>query len=239
MKYFNIIPAALLIAAILTACGTDNNAASKQPPASPSTTAAATTLPSDSASVKTAREESFGENSETVFRFPALNFDSSDAKAINREISELYTPIFDAAKAAAKAGKALAYSSIDYNAYVNDDIISIVIADETTDHVFSYHVYNFNKTTGKRVDNAALIEYLQLDSDQTYADLKQSLQNDYTSKFKYENFKKDYYYQLEMTVGDDAIKESQLFLNGNGELYAICIERASIGKGEFCVMIAV
>ena len=99
-------------------------------------------------------------------------------------------------------------------------------------------MYNYNKTTGKRLDNEKLLSYLQRDSESTYSDLKQALEDDYTSKFKYENFPDDYYYQMELTVGDEAVRQSQLFLNKEAELYAVCTERASVGSGEFQVLIS-
>ena len=145
---------------------------------------------------------------------------------------------YNCAKEAESNNKTPAYDSIDYEAYVNDDIVSIKITAENAGHNLSYSVYNYNKTTGKRLDNEKLLSYLQRDSESTYSDLKQALEDDYTSKFKYENFPDDYYYQMELTVGDEAVRQSQLFLNKEAELYAVCTERASVGSGEFQVLIS-
>ena len=127
----------------------------------------------------------------------------------------------------------------NYNAYLNDDVITLLITAEKKGHAITYDVYNFNKTTGKQLDNEGLIKYLGLDTSETYSTLKAALQDDYTSKFKFDDFPDDYYYQLEMTVGDEAITRSKLFLNGDASLYAACTERASVGAGEFEVLIAI
>ena len=80
---------------------------------------------------------------------------------------------------------------------------------------------------------------MQCDSESAYAALKKALTEDYMSKFKPEDFPDDYYYQLELTVGDEALREAQLFLNADAALYAVCTEHADVGSGAFEVLVAV
>lgn len=245
MKNFKLLLILLLLCLILTAC---NNKGSGISASEPVTTVPASTVPANSSAVNdcvaAARVETFtctDKNKNTVkttYRIPALKFDTPDALEINGDIQKRYSDAFSEAKEAAGNNKTPAYDSIDYEAYVNDDIVSIKITAENAGHNLSYSVYNYNKTTGKRLDNEKLLSYLQRDSESTYSDLKQALEDDYTSKFKYENFPDDYYYQMELTVGDEAVRQSQLFLNKEAELYAVCTERASVGSGEFQVLIS-
>ena len=50
--------------------------------------------------------------------------------------------------------------AIDYKGTVNDDVVSLVITCEGDNHDLSYDVYNYNKTTGTRMDSAAVLAYL-------------------------------------------------------------------------------
>lgn len=244
MKCYKMILCTALVCLTLCACGNKEN--SSKPPEV--TTVPVTTKSADTAEVRdcvtVGREETYSVTDankntvETHYRLPVLTFDTADARAVNQEINNLYAEEFDAAKQAADSGKYTAYSSIDYNAFVNDDIVTVIITAETSGHSLRYNVFNYNKKTSKRLDNAGLLEYLQRDYDQTFAQLKEALEDDYTSKFKAENFPDDYYYQLEETVGDEAVQKSQLYLNGEAELYAVCVEHASIGEGEFQVLIS-
>ena len=235
---FKVIISAAMLCVFLAAC---QNSPQKTESVSnettaPTETAEPTTSPVPSEFVVTGQEKTFADSdgkNETVFKIPKLNFDTADAKAINSAINERYGAAFEA-----EQGKS-EYSSINYNAYLNDDIISLLITAEKKGHAIDYGVYNYNKTTGEKLDNSGLLDYLKLSGSDVYEELKEALQDDYTSKFKYEDFPDDYYYQLEMTVGDEAIAQSQMFLNGDAELYAACTERASVGAGEFEVLIAI
>ncbi len=241
MKSFKRIAALLILCCFLGGC----QPSKEQPSAATAgsepadTTAAALAVPNDY--VSDGKEETFtytdkgGEEHQTVYRIPKLNFTDSDAQAINAAVSEKYGADFEAA---AQANGAPEYLSINYGAFTNDDIISLLITAEDRTHHFTYSAFNYNKKTNKQLDNAGLLAYLQRDYDQTFSDLQDALQDDYLSKYQYENFPDDYYYQLEMTAGDEAVRQSTLYLNENGELYAVCTERVSLGEGEFQVLIS-
>ena len=245
MKICKLLLFLLPLCLLLTAC---NDEKSSSKPVSEIVTVPVTTKPLDTSKAEncviTAREETFtctdkNKNTvETVYRIPALTFDTPDAVAINSEINKKYEGDFAAAKEASGKNKYTPYDSINYEVFLNDAVISILITSENTGHNLSYSVYNYNKTTGKRLDNKGLLSYLQRDYGQTFAKLKKALEDDYTSKFKYENFPKDYYNQMELTVGDEAVAQSQLYLNGDADLYAVCVEHAGVGSGEFSVLIS-
>lgn len=193
--------------------------------------------------VQTAREETFrltdknGSDSNAVYRIPALTATTTDARIINAEITSKYNPLFDAARQAADQNTDPEPDAVDYSAYVNDDVVTVVITAEGQSHSMRYDVFNYNKTTGKRMNNVDLLNYLQRSYDDTFKALSKALEADYTAKFKEENFPDDYYYQLDLTVGDAAVRQSRLFLNQNAELYAVCTEYAGVGSGTFEVLI--
>ena len=229
MKSYKLLCAVLLLILTLTACG--EKKAHDVPPVS--TTVPVTTRPKESSKVLDCvgfgREQMFRYTDKNknevsvVYRIPKLRFDTPDAQAINEEITQRYTPLYNKAGQTAAEKRMPEPISIDYSAFVNDDIVTLLIKSEEQGHNMDYDVYNYNK---KR------------DYEDTFASLKTALEADYLSKFKEENFPDDYYVRLENTTGDEAIKKSSLFLNGQAELYAACTEYAGVGDGEFQVLIS-
>ena len=174
-----------------------------------------------------------------TYRLPALNYQTEDALAINREIEALYDDAFKTAAKEQSEQKPLSVGGIDFESNINGSVISLVIKSEDAVHTLSYSVFNYDRSEGRRLDNSGLLAFLQLDEDATYDRLTAALEEDYFGKFKYESFPDDYYYRLDQSAGASAIRESKLFLNENGELYALCTEYASVGKGTFQVLIRV
>ena len=238
MKRFSILLLTALLALSAAACQQEATSSSAE-----DTTVAAltepTTQPDDpetSVYVIPAREETYTDKSggETVYRIPKLNSKTEGAQAINAAVNAKYDAICEAAAQGKQS-----YDAIDYQAYVNDDIVTLLITAEGKNHAITYDVYNYNKTTGKQLDNAGLLDYLWLEEEPTYKALQQALEDDYTSKFRFEDFPDDYYYQMELSVGDEAVAQSTLFLNENAARYALCTEYAGVGAKEFQVLIAV
>ncbi len=244
MKSFKLCLAALLLCLSLCACqGGADSAAETTAATEPATEAE--TEPPAGAPVVVGKEETFSYTDKqngaqnATYKLPSLQFSTPDAQRINREIEEQYAAVFETAAQEQSSQAALSVTSLDYDANVNDDVASVVIKTETQAHTVSYTVYNFNIATGNQLYNAGLLSYLQLDYDQTFASLKEALEDDYYSKFKVENFPDDYYYQLDRTTNSDALQQSQLFLNSDGILYAVCTEYAGVGAGEFQVLLKV
>ncbi len=247
MKTFKIILLTALLCLSFCACQGGNSKSSSSQSSEEATWITTTepqTDPPEGSMVMNGRKQEFtftdksGSKETVTYVIPSLNFKTSDAARINAEISAMYGECFTTAEQQVKNNQPLSCESLTYESYLNDDILTLMIVKEES-HTITYSVYNYNKATGRQLTNDGLLEYLQLDREKTFAGLKSALEDDYYSKFKYENFPDDYYYQLEMSTGDNALEKSSLFLNQNAELYAICTEYASVGKGEFQVMIAI
>ena len=191
--------------------------------------------------VKTAREETFetGDGDPVTYSIPRLTADSSDAKAINSAIEKEYAKDFETAAKENGQNKALSVSGLGYECFINDEVLSIVVTRTTSGHNVSYSVYNYDIEKNKRLDNSGIAAYMDRDESAVYAAVETALQSDYVSKFKFDNFKDDYYINYENTLSDDNIKNCSLFFDGSGSLCAICKEFASVGAGEFNVKIKV
>ena len=99
---------------------------------------------------------------ESSLRIPKLLPFSEDAIAAQTEIeSELKTYITDVRESYAQELSA-STSFIDYKAYLNDTVFSIVIQAESMFDLSFYLVYNFDIETGKRLDTEDLMAKLQI-----------------------------------------------------------------------------
>lgn len=195
--------------------------------------------------VKTAKKESFrveeaaGGWETNEYQLPALTMNTKDAKAINSDIEKSYAKDFEEAGKAAGEGKSPKVSSISYESYLTEDVLSVVITRTYSSHTVDYSVYNYHIIKNTRLDNKGVAAVMGRDESELNDAVKDSLQNDYVSKFKYDNFKDDYYINYEKTLSDDNIQSSMLFFDNSGSLCAICKEYATVGAGEFNVKIKV
>lgn len=244
MKFYKFLAPLLCLAFLLGAC---QSAPQKEQETTAAASTAAATVPDDpdpNSHISAGREETFtytdksGAQHSVTYQLPRLNFNTKAAQTINQQIEERYSADFEAAAAQQEKNAAPELAGISYQANINDDIITLVIQREEQTHAITYGVYNYNASTGEQLDNSGLLAYLQRDEEQTYSDLKKALESDYYAKYQYEDFPSDYYYQLERTIGDEALHSCTFFLNSQGELYAVCTEYISVGAGQFEVLIS-
>lgn len=242
-----IILSALLMCAVLCACSKQESSQQEyyQIVTDPPTEAVETEPNGAQRYVKTAKEESFeaeeksGAKEKATYKLPKITADSKDAEKINSEIIKKYEKDFETAQSQIDSGKALSVSELNYESYLTDIVLTIVITRTESDHTVSYSVYNYNVEKNKSLDNKGIAQYMKRDYYEIKSTVKSALEDDYVSKFKYENFKKDYYINYEKTLSDDNIENSSLFFDNSGSFCAICKEFASVGKGEFNVKIKV
>lgn len=179
------------------------------------------------------------DNSSSNFSIPEIRVDTPEAKKINADIHEKYDSDIDNALSDTAADGKKSCDSISYDSYLNDDILSIVITRTYSDHSVDYGIYNYDVRKDQQLDNQSLCDALKREYSEVQQSLKNSLDNDYRSKFKYDNFPNDYYINYEKTLADDNLAQAMLFLDKGGNLTAICKEFATVGSGEFTVLLRV
>ena len=195
-----IILSAMLMCAVLCACSKQESSQQEyyQIVTDPPTEAVETEPNGAQRYVKTAKEESFeaeeksGTKEKATYRLPKITADSKDAEKINSEIIKKYEKDFETAQSEIDSGKALSVSELNYESYLTDIVLTIVITRTESDHTVSYSVYNYNVEKNKSLDNKGIAQYMKRDYDEIKSTVKSALEDDYVSKFKYENFKKDY-----------------------------------------------
>lgn len=194
--------------------------------------------------VSVAREESFtytdhnGNAYDTVYRIPSINMDSKDAEAANEEISEKYLTDFEKAERECAALTSLTCEKLDYEKFENDNVLSVVIRRVFFSHAVDYSVYNFHAVTGVELSSEGVMKSVNITPEQAQELLKKQLEQDYVSKYKTAQPEK-YEENMEKTLSDDNLDQAMYYLGKDGVLRAICKEYASVGSGEFSVVLTV
>lgn len=163
-------------------------------------------------------------------RLPQLHPFSQDAIAINQHITDKYGAMVAECEDAAAEGYSSHLRSIDYETYLNGDLLSLVITTETTYDYTDYEVFNFriyDSETIQTLDTAAMAkaylglsypEYLYAVKEFTLAQFAQ----DYAGQGQeaLEDFKDQYLNYVGMAMGDNPLDlyQSALFLDENGQL---------------------
>ena len=194
--------------------------------------------------VSAAREESFeytdnnGNAYSATYRIPSINFDNDDSEKANEEIVEKYTPDFEKAEKESASRNGLTCDSLNYEKFENKGILSVVIKRVYYSHAVDYSVYNFNSKTGDALSGSDVAKASKLSWDEVTETLRTELEKDYVSKYKTSKPEK-YEENLEKTLSDDNLGSAMLYLGKDGKLTAICKEYASVGAGEFSVVLTI
>lgn len=157
-----------------------------------------------------------------VYKIPIINIDSIDAVEMNLEImklDEIYTDAqenFDA--------NSYAYDNITYEYYINGDILSILIGVFYDGNDWrEMYTYNINTKTGKKVSNAELLEYKNIDESEFSKKLSEtvgSLYKEFTNNNS-DLYSEDLY--KSSTSAEICSINNHMYLNDNGQL-CVCVQ---------------
>ncbi|MED9970392.1 MAG: hypothetical protein UFA98_10350 [Ruminococcus sp.] len=96
-------------------------------------------------------------------RMPQLNMDTRDASEINDDIHSKYDEIF---KSLESADESTLQPRTDYQAYLNDNILSLIIETRSVNTPNSgFNVYSINVETGQKVSSDEIIAMSSVDKE--------------------------------------------------------------------------
>lgn len=176
--------------------------------------------------VKTAKQatQSFGDGNTTTYRLPEILLDSTDAKAANDEIMNRFG---DMCK---NYGEYSPVISLDYEAYLNDKYLSVLVTDKV-DGGNSYGLcYVFDVTTGDQLNNETLCSMTGRDYNAAIATLTDNLTTDYNASYSGLPGNDDY---RTKTLSSSNISDAPMYLDGSGSLKALVNIYAAVGGGNW------
>jgi len=166
---------------------------------------------------------------------PKLQPFSEDAIACQADIEKDLRDDLTRIEEAANGGYESGLTSITFEANVNGDILSILVKiDYSAGGVMGYCTYNFDITTGKRLDKDALIEKLQITNFDER--LSQTARNGFETKYSPVDDESGSFIkqQLNATMDPENLKKAQLYVGADGKLMAtIYIYALAGGNGYY------
>lgn len=181
-------------------------------------------------------------NNDYSYEIPVVNIDSDYAKKINSEVDEKYGQLIDDELNNIEAGLTLVVTTVRYDYYIKDNVLSLVISATYPGQSSVFSVYNIDQYTGKEITSKDLMN-IKLVEETTLAERKKAafkvkFEESYGDRTTFSNNIKNsnkdltpaaieaqvkmYDDQLAKTIADENTKaDTSLFLNTNGNLCTI------------------
>ena len=115
------------------------------------------------------------ETSDYSYNIPTINIDSTDVEKINAEINKDYK---EEVEKQINNGEIVVYE-VDYNYYVNSNVLSLVITGKLPSDIENYQVFNVDIYTGKSITNDELLNYKNISSTEFLSKLPDIYKNKY------------------------------------------------------------
>ena len=179
--------------------------------------------------VATAKEKelSFGDGNKNTLRIPEIKLDSADAKKVNAEIDKKFADVFASEKYAGIV-------KLDYEAYLNGSTLSVAVTAKIEGGNTDGLAYNFDVTSGKRLDNKAMCEVIGKDYDDMIDDIKDAMEDSYNERFGQLPGNDT---ERAKTFAKENLEASTVYLNGQGDAMALCMFYAAVGGGRFMTQV--
>ena len=190
-----------------------------------------------------AKEETFdytdraGNVYKTTYLIPRINLVGADADMINKEITEKYYKDFVAAENEQANRSSLTCDSLGYERFINGNVLSVVIKRVYYSHSVDYTVYSFNTSTCTLLDSKGVVTAIGKSYPEVKEKIRAELEKDYGNKYNTANPPQNYKENYEKTLSDDNMEKAKIYINEKGKITAVCKEYASVGNGEFAVVI--
>ena len=190
-----------------------------------------------------AKEETFeytdraGNVYKTTYLIPRINLVGADADMINKEITEKYYKDFVAAENEQANRSSLTCDSLGYERFINGNVLSVVIKRVYYSHSVDYTVYSFNTSTCTLLDSKGVVTAIGKSYPEVKEKIRAELEKDYVNKYNTANPPQNYKENYEKTLSDDNMEKAKIYINEKGKITAVCKEYASVGNGEFAVVI--
>lgn len=104
--------------------------------------------------------DSVGNKYDCTYVLPEILLDSPDARKCNQEILDTYTPIMEEAQKELEDGVSLVNISISYEAYLWQDVLSVVVTVDSCWDMQDYGIWVFDAASGSLLDQTGLLEKL-------------------------------------------------------------------------------
>ena len=185
-------------------------------------------------------EESYNDIYDTTFsvkniKAPYININSSDAQRINKQIKEVFDKLIDEYKEALVNKEAT--STLKYESYLNENILSVVIEHLNSWNESEYYTYNLNIKTGKLLTFEEIYQIVGLTEVDIEPKLEQAI-TDYINNFLEEtnqDLPAEKFINESMEMFYNSLEGNQFgyFFDKNNNLNIITVLSLPVGHGTY------
>lgn len=167
--------------------------------------------------------DSVGNSYDADYQIPMLLLNSEDAREANEELQRDCMRHLEQAREARDSGYSLVNVGIEYEAYLYDNYLTLVVCSNCDWDMQSYWTYCFDLTTGEDLDTEDFARYLNLSEDELETKIRSTMMSFFEEK--YDAAPKDDFYnrQLGFTGSEENVDEAELYFTENGEIYVHCV----------------
>ena len=178
-------------------------------------------------------EDSVGNTYDCTYRIPSITLQSEDAQEINRELNEWLTPYIEEQQKYHEEGISMVVPSIDYEAWIYNETLTLIVTMQTDWSQTFYRVYNLDIYTGEDLDNEDLLHRTNLTEsaffDALYAALNAMFDPAYAEMAGEEFFTA----QRERTLSEENLEEAELFFDAKGNAFAHVLVYSLAGADSY------
>ena len=149
---------------------------------------------------------------------------SEDAIRCEKEIFDHLFPILDDALNKMGIGISQSLNQVGYEAYLNGQILSLIVSQETPNDLHLYQVYNFDTASGKKLDGADLLAYLGISRDDFHHRADTAVRTHFAGRFGEKEAAADptfYQAQLNRSTNESNLDHAELYLDAAGRLMMV------------------
>lgn len=177
--------------------------------------------------------DSVGNSYSAKYRVPKIKLFGDDAEDANEDIQEECLPLIEESFNYAKDGVSLYCTSIDYEAWLNNKYLTVIVTIGNDWGQRFYIVHTLDVLTGDEVDNDDFAKLLNITENQLDIKIKDTMESYYTNNFKGMEKVDIYYTQLEKTTSGENVDDAEVYYGENGQLYLHCTIYSLAGADSY------
>ena len=165
---------------------------------------------------------------------PMFDLDGVNVTMLNDEIATKFEPIVDESLLSIEDGFSISILSIGYEAYLNGDIVSLIVSiDYDTDYVVKW-VWNLDVSTKEGVDGDDLFALTDMGADGTkLSDVTAASVGKYYEDNYPDRTTKPWLEPFNMTMDKENLAQTQYYFDANGQLTGIVKIHTPAGAGFY------
>ncbi|MCQ4022742.1 MULTISPECIES: hypothetical protein [unclassified Ruminococcus] len=163
-----------------------------------------------------------GNSYSSTYTVPEILLNSEDASEVNSEIQRECEKKIRDSENAEKNKSSLICLGIEYEAWLNGNILSLTISEKYDGSYTHYLVYSFDVRTGEELDNDEFAVDMGISENELDKRIKTAMTDFFKNEYSSMAGDSLYDLQLNKTLSEDNVDEAEVYYGENGVPYVWC-----------------